>query len=448
MSTMSTGDARVDAALAALAGEDPGAADAARAGFEALSFGEGMSAVTMHALADFLWHRLPARWRCDVAQKFRIADALGRLFSRVGKVRYAAMCHSPATGAILAAYHRHGEAAGFSAYRKALAATGVQPPDVPGGLAWGSVLGTEEAVAYWSASRALERAIESGELVPGVRGWRRTALEITTRFLDRPHPQVPGTTWRLWLQTERLEQFTETGGPTRTRLARAVADTLVNPLPAPAGAAQRLAPLRWLLDLAADGAPLTANGTLARALVADGCRRFDWLTPTGNPRSEYDIPELVTLRELVRQMGSVRRSGRRLLLSRHGATLHTAGDDDLWESTMSHLLDPGDGEAAAGELALMLLLAGTRLSYQEFNTAVAAALAEEGWCGGGTGQPVGADHAASLLAPLRRRLWLLDLQADRGLGEPAVLNEAGRAAAHTALRAHALRPRNRLDLVD
>jgi hypothetical protein len=66
-------------------------------------------------------------------------------------------------------------------------------------------------------------------------------------------------------------------------LAAPLADRPVNPEPAPADADQVLAPMRWLLDHAAEGAALTTTGNLARPLVAEGCRRFDWLTLTGNP---------------------------------------------------------------------------------------------------------------------------------------------------------------------
>src|SRR5207253_1556240 len=121
---------------------------------------------------------------------------------------------------------------------------------------------------------------------------------------------------------------------------------------------QVLAPLRWLLDHAADGAALTATGNLARPLVVEGCRRFDWLTVTGNPRSESDIVELWTLRDWAKQMGVVRRSGRRLLLSTSGKAVHAGGTAALWRSTMDSLLGPGDADAAAGEIALMLLLTG------------------------------------------------------------------------------------------
>jgi hypothetical protein len=91
------------------------------------------------------------------------------------------------------------------------------------------------------------------------------------------------------------------------------------------------------------------------------------------------IVELWTLRDWVKQMGLVRRSGRRLLLSSTGKTVHTGGTTALWQATMDILLGSGDAETAAGEIALMLLLRGGPLDYQDLNTAVAEVLAGEGW---------------------------------------------------------------------
>lgn len=440
----STGDAKADAALAELARDAPGAAEAARAGFESLTWGEGLSSVTAHGLADFLWYQLPLKWVCDLDEKLQIATALGDLFIRLDKPRYASMCHAPATAEILTTYAQQGEQAGVKAFRKALTGTGVEPPDVPGVFGWGSVMGTDEATAYWLASSELERAIDAGELTVGGRGWRTAAQRITHGFLDSRHDDVTSSSWLQWLHTERLQRWTESRGPIRARLTDALADQLTNPLPAPACAEQHLAPVRWLLDHAAEGAPLTQTGNLARDVVADGCQRFGWLTTTGSPRSESDIAELRRLRELAAQQRMVRRSGRRLLLSRYGRTMQAAATDELWQATMSCLPGHGDGEAAAGEVALILLLSGELLGYQESSMAVGEILAEEGWHSPRTGQPVGPDQAAALLATLRGRLWLFGLEAPRPLGEPLSLNDAGYAAAHTALRGRALRPRTRI----
>ncbi|WP_127500317.1 hypothetical protein [Actinoplanes solisilvae] len=184
----------VEAALADLARIDADKAAAARAGFDSLTWGEGLAAVTGHALADFLWYQLPTKWMCDLDEKQQVAAALGELFHRLGRTRYADMCGSAATADILAVYEHDGGTAGFKAYRSALAATGLQPPDLPGVLEWGSVMGSDEASAYASASLALEHAIDNGELRPGQPGWRKAADQTTRAFLNSSRDGIPGRT--------------------------------------------------------------------------------------------------------------------------------------------------------------------------------------------------------------------------------------------------------------
>jgi hypothetical protein len=430
----------VEAALAGMATVDRHAAEAARAAYGSLTFGEGPQVITGHAVADFLWYQLPVKWLCDLAEKLTIAAALGELLSRLSLLRYAAMCNADTTAEVIAAYE-HDRTAGVKAYRAALAASGVQPPDLPGVLQWAPVMGPEETAAYFSASVALEAEIEAGTLQPGRSGWRRRAAQITEAFLHSSHDDTTGSSWLQWVHTERLQHFADSRSPARARLAAPLADRLVNPEPVPADADQVLAPMRWLLDHAAEGAALTTTGNLARPLVAEGCRRFDWLTLTGNPRSESDIVELWTLRDWAGQMAVVRRSGRRLVLSTIGRTVHGGGTAALWHATMNALCGPGDADAAAAETALMLLLTDDNLDYTDLNAAVAQALAGEGWRQQSTGQPVTGDQVATLVASLRRRLRLLGLTTQERLGQATRLTPTGRAAAHTAVRARALRPR-------
>jgi hypothetical protein len=375
----------VDVALAALEAVDHDAAQAARAAYGSLTFGEGLQAITGHGVADFLWYQLPTKWLCDLDEKLFLAAALGELFTRLGMPRYAAMCTADTTAEIITAYERRGRAAGLTEYRAALAASGLQSPDLPGVLVWGSVMGAEEASAYWSVSAALESAISAGHLRPGTAGWRRTAAQVTAAFLDGVHDETTGSTWLQWVHTERLQRFADSRGPARARLAGPR-----RPVRQPVPVRRRRAGPR---PGAVDARPrrrrrcATATGNLTRPLVAEGCRRFDWLTTTGNPRSESDIVELWTLRDWAKQMGVVRRSGRRLLLSTVGKTVQTGGTAALWQATMDGLLGPGDADAAAGEIALMLMLTGHDLDYRDLNAAVADALAGEGWHGQASGQP-------------------------------------------------------------
>lgn len=82
-------------------------------------------------LAWFLWHELPTKWACPVAERLRIAHASGGLLRLLDMPRLAAMCTSKDTGRVLMANARRGCAAGARAARVAMAAWGVEPPSTP-----------------------------------------------------------------------------------------------------------------------------------------------------------------------------------------------------------------------------------------------------------------------------------------------------------------------------
>jgi hypothetical protein len=431
----------VDHALADFARQDSAAADAARTAFEWLAAGEGLGSVTAHRLADFLWYQLPVKWDGDVPEKVFIAGALGELFRRLDRPRYQAMCTSSATEEILTAYEFDGRSVALKAYKAALEATGVRPPDIPGLVDWSSVMGSDENDAYWSTSSILEQAVDSGELRPGAPGWRKTAIKVSAQFLQSPHDDLTGTTWLQWMLAERLEHWSNSRSLTRGRLTGAIMDRLTNPLAPPADAAKRLAPIQWLLDHAFIGAPLTQAGYLSPAIVAEGCKKFDWLLFTKKPRSEADITELYTLREWVQELKLVRRVRRQFLLSTVGKALQAGGPEQLWDAMTASLPGVDEAGAAAAEIALLFLLEREPLDYTQMNELVAETLGEQGWRSERTGAMT-PEHASSLLANLRRRLDLLGLAKPRRAGEPLILTDSGRIAAHAALRARAIGPRH------
>jgi hypothetical protein len=157
-----TGDETVDAALTDLAATDPVAANQAEAAFGALTWGQGLQIVSRRSVQEFLWYQLPSKFAVSVEEHREIAQALGGLFDRVGLPRYADSCRSPVTDSILTAYDTGGRETGITAYRKALEGGGVEPPDIPGLLAWGGMLGVEEHAAFWSLADHLELAITAG----------------------------------------------------------------------------------------------------------------------------------------------------------------------------------------------------------------------------------------------------------------------------------------------
>jgi hypothetical protein len=244
---------------------------------------------------------------------------------------------------------------------------------------------------------------------------------------------------------ERMECWARSHGATRARPTGVIAPQITSPAPVPEEAEVRLAPVRWLLTQAAadGGIPLTANHTLARAVVAEGCRRFDWLTLTGRPRSESDIPEAWTLRELLRQLGVVRRSKRSLILTPAGKHLAGADTAALWSAVTAALIPSDPAEGVAAEVTLMLYLTDGPTGYFERCATVAEAMAGEGWHDPADGTPITADAVGRLMGAIHRRLDLLSLlHRQRSLDHHGDrLTDSGRAAAHAALRARALRPR-------
>jgi hypothetical protein len=184
--------------------------------------------------------------------------------------------------------------------------------------------------------------------------------------------------------------------------------------------------VRWLLELAGigEGIALTQTGTLARAVVAEGCRRFDWLILGKQPRSESDLPEARTLRALVAEIGAVRRHGRRLQLTPTGRELLAGGTPALWQAVAPTLVPADATEAAAAEIALLMMLGGHRLDYDQRNQQVAEVLTGEGWHNAATGEPIAANQIGWLLAELSRRLHLLAFAERRRLGTEQTLTPA------------------------
>jgi len=440
--TDTTGNGLVDAALDRLARTDRQEADAARAAFAALTWGAGPDSVTLYGLCDWLWYRLPEKRTTGLAEHLRLASALGTLFGLLEMPRYARACTSETTVNVLAAWDRDRKD-GLKAMAAARAASGVGPPDVPGLLTWGQVMGSEENCALLATAARLEMMIAAGEFKPGARGWRKAAELAAATFLVTPRDDLGGDCWLQRIHTERLKDWAKSRGSARGQLAAALAGQLARPAPVPRQAADLLAPISWLLRKAADdgGIPLTQSHTLARAVVAEGCQRFGWLTVTGRPRSESDIIEAWTLRTMIRELGVVRRQGRRLNLTSAGRDLAVANASAMWVAVIPAILPASRAEAAAAEMALMFLLTRTGSAEDDLAAGVADAMAAEGWHSPDSGQPIDSGATGWLLGELHRRMSLLGLLDLRTGAASARLTGPGRAAAHAALRARALGPR-------
>jgi hypothetical protein len=428
-------------ALQRLRAEDERLGGDAEAALNSLTWDEGLQTITQYGLQTFLWYELPRKWMTDLEGKRHIAMSLGRLLDLVGLPRYAAICRSSETVAVLAAYERD-DREGFAAFRRAEERSGVHPPDLPE-LTWGPVMGMQEAGAFWSTAAALELAIAGGELRPGGRGWRVAQRAIAQRQLAAARPELDGRTWLEVVLGERVEEWARSRGQARRTVVEPLIALLQSgPVEVPTGAAETVAPLRWLLARAGEGIALTQKGNLARMVVVEAVERFGWQPLPNPPRGEDDVFELWVLRDLARDLGAVRRSGRRLVATRAGGAL--AGDAEaLWRAVAGQLGGGDDFGAIVTELVLALLLDAAEVLQAELVERVYAAVVGEGWHDRATGQPPDPQAVRRQLAEPLRLLGVLGLSGEGGdwRARTVTLTGMGRATALEALRARATGPR-------
>lgn len=433
----------VAALLAQLERSEPDIAEPARVAVEWLAGGEALETISQFDVCEFLWYTLPIKVPGDQAT---IARALGELLRLAGMERYAALCDSPATARILRTYAKEGEEAGAAAYHRELESTGVLPPDITE-LSWSSIMGPEEMGAHVACAAALELAIVAGDPVD--------RDELTRRWLTAPRTELGGDCWLHRVQGERLNRWVLGRGNARRELAQPFEVRLHAPIAPPEE--PHLEPLRWLLDLARTGVPLTERMNVGRAVAAEAADRFGWSERANGRavRGEADVPALTELREIaVRDLGALRRGGRRLVLTTTGRGLL---DDPaaMWDNATTTLLAPAPGEhdfeVSIRESALMILVDGDDVPDGDLRRRVSEVVDGEGWRTSEGGR-VGAADLTGPLTRLRRRLDALGLRVPGSSGlspsgsGPAAdggwrLTSAGRRAALAALRAQALRPR-------
>ena len=436
-------DPLVPPTLARLRSTDPAAARRAERALEEVLGGGGLADLTQHGLQTYLWYTLSGGHEPQLT-----AAALQSFLELAELHRYAAIAGSAQTKEVLRTYEEQGATAGARLAGRAMDASGVLPPDLPE-LEWGDLMGTAEADAYDRIATTLELALAAGELKPGGRGWRMTQQRLARQLLTMTRPD--GGTLLDRIRTERLSTWADVGGAERRGLADSLLpDLLVDPAP-PRDLAERVAPVQWLLEIAAGragddpGVPLTVTGNLARWVVQESADRFAWWElPDRPPRSESDIWQLGELRLIMQKAGLLRRSGRRLVLGTRGRTL-ISDPEAQWNVAMALLIDEGEFEAASQESALMLLLrAHGMVEVRALIQEVAEVLSGSGWRDTGDGTPPDERDVSRAVWDLLRRceLWSM-VEEGRGPGFTTRLrlSDAGIRGAYAALRVLALRPR-------
>ncbi|HEY3683249.1 MAG TPA: hypothetical protein VGL93_09435 [Streptosporangiaceae bacterium] len=194
--------AAVNQAFEDMRRDDPAAADRARHAYQLLTGSTRLDRISQFTLQEFLWRRMPTQW-VGLAQDewLAVTDALGRFFDLLNMSRYAEMARAPITRQVLAAYAR-GDDLGYEAYRRAVSASEVVPPNVPE-LDWGVTMDDEEYRAYCDVAAMLELAVEAGELEPGGPGWRAKQRELTSEYLTMPRPELDGDSYLDRIKAER-----------------------------------------------------------------------------------------------------------------------------------------------------------------------------------------------------------------------------------------------------
>ncbi len=409
-----------------------------------LTAGEGSSMIHQASVQQALWWYLPRN--CPEGQWREYLDATAELLTELGIERLARIASSEQTAAVLAAWAED-EDRGAAAFKKAEHDSGVDPPDTPL-LAWGSFMGVEEARALDEVERALGEALGLSTLAPGSAGWRRRAAAITAQVLSASSELVPGQSRLSLITTERVSMWIDLASPPLREWRKAVGNRLLNPIEPPADPAAAIAPMAWLLDLAAgEGAELTQSGYLPRLAVVDAGARFGWWDWPKPPRSEADVFQIQSLRAAATRLHLVRRRGRRLRLTSRGSELRR-DPAELWRVVATESEDSEGFTRMITELVGLRLLGG-RIYVATLAADVAPVLRQQGWSSAG-GLVTAQEVKRAAWRPLRwwRMFGLLDeedgwdSETHRRLAPDTIaLTPAGEATVLAYLRARATGPR-------
>jgi hypothetical protein len=416
--------------------------------------GEGPLLLRRYDVQQLAWYTLPCKFLTGLEDKRETAELVAYTLDHLGDLArgYAEVCRSPATDELLRAWEVEDPTARHR-FRELMEASGIEPPDTDL-LAWGRVMGFDEARVRDRVATALEQAIEDGRLTPGARGFRRVQAQVAIAALMEPWEDDERRTQLDAVHAERLERWARhgnaRGSDARNAILEPVLPLRVSPLePVSSDAARAvLHPALWVMDQALTGVALTQTGALNRGLVREIAERWpDWWAADlfGSPNREDDIPLLGELHDLLRRARLLRRTGRRLILTTRGHAL--AADPPELLRTLARSLLAGDTfDAACGELAVALILNGAVIDYTpHLADRLRPAIVAAGWQAGG--EPPNREHVSWTIADLLRPAEALGLLAPvpgdtRLRSGPLLLADVGRLALTDALRARAVGPAN------
>jgi hypothetical protein len=414
--------------------------------------GEGPLLLRRYDVQLFVWYTLPRKFLTSLEHKREAAEALALTLERLGgrAASYAEVCRSTETEELLRAWESKDPTA-RRRLRELLDGSGIEPPDTEL-LAWGSVMGFEEACVREQVATTLEEAVEDGRLSPGTPGFRRRQAQVADAALSEPAKDSGVRTRLQVVHAERVQRWLQRGNTRGSEQRRTIIEPIAGLLAAappvvdPPAARAALAPTLWLLEQASDGIALTQTGALNRALVREIAERWpDWWDAElfGPPNRQDDLALLCELDELLRHLRLVRRTSRRIITTARGRQLQ-ADPAALLVALATELLAGESFRAACAELAVALILDGFVTDYSDaLADRIHPAIVAEGWqAAGAPPEPrdVGCTIAAFIRPAEATGLLERNENGSRLKPKPLILTDVGHAALITGVRARALAP--------
>jgi hypothetical protein len=422
----------VDSALGLLCDRDLASGRRVSEAWRGLSGGDARYRASQFDVQRYLWLVLPRLVRAgDPADWRPVVEAFAAFFELTGEPRYAEICRGGWTERVLSAAADQDRCAELAI--AAMDDSGVLPPEELE-IAWLSEPGPYEAAAFDAIARALEAAIEDGQIPLATPETDDMRLVLAVDLLNSKLADEGSRTVAQAMLSERIRYWS------RRTPSFALRELLVRTEPDIAApprqdiqAATPLAPLRLLLKGCADqGAKLTRAGYLPTDLVA----RLVEAMPQGRAwpgrgRSETNWPAIGRLRRVAQRCELVDDFAGRLRLTYFG---EDALEDGLalFGAVGNRLV--GNLESAARQRALettfTMMLLEDRVDPAALDRRIGVVLEESGL-----------DLPADLTA--LRVEALSDLRVLGALGSddterPVGLNEYGRELALAAMRARVM----------
>ncbi len=399
-----------------------------------------LATLTQSDVQHFLWQTLPTRWMTEDREHHEIAWALGDFLQAAGLDRYAEICRDPRTHTILSAWHEEPEKGAAAAYAAAQD-SGLVPPDTDA-LAFGEVMGGDEARIHADVTRLLERSIGEGTLDPSARGFRARVGRLVESHLTAPSTSYGGRSPVAVVHEERMGMWVHQLARGRQRPWTSVVPLVVDPVPLPEGVELSVAPAVAVLEAVGEGVTLTSAGYLPAKLAVALDDRFGWSDQMlgARPRSESDLPRLMFLDEHLRDTRLLTRRAKRLTVSAEGRRC-LADPARLWSVLTTAAPRQKGFEADALAVGAAVLLTSESVGREELDGEVAAVLANKWRAADGT--TVTAEDVSAIGVEWYRRGRSLGWWEEGRRWSRLELTPVGQAAAANLFRSVATRPMQR-----